>query len=126
MAEQDRGLVSHIGPVEIDWPRSIGYYGGIGLAVAAGMLEPPVAIFIAAVPFLKMLNHPKASRPTRFVAQVLDGAAKPVGGDAGATIQLRASANPPDAPRLSIWSEAREVADHFRAQTNTTVAGEHK
>ena len=67
--EQDRGLVSRIGPVEIDWPRSIGYYGGIGLATAFGLIEPPLAIFIAAVPLFKMLNHPKASRPTRFAAQ---------------------------------------------------------
>jgi len=59
-APQDRGLVSHIGPITVDWPRSLGYYGGIGIAVAAGAIEPPLAIFIAAIPFLKMLNRPNS------------------------------------------------------------------
>ena len=49
-AQQDRGLVSHIGPLKVDWPRSIGYYGGISIAVAARAIEPPLAIFIAAIP----------------------------------------------------------------------------
>ena len=87
-AEQDRGLTSRVGPLRIDWPRSIGYYGGIGLAVGFGLIEPPLAIFIAAVPFLKMLNRPKAPLPARFVAQMLDGASKPVGGDSEATVEL--------------------------------------
>lgn len=91
---QDRGLTSQIGPVAIDWPRSIGYFGGIGLAVAAGVIEPPVGLFLAAIPLFKMLNRPKNPLPVRLVAQVLDGAAKPVGGDADATIQL----NTPDTP----------------------------
>jgi len=94
MAEEDRGLSSRIGPVEIDWPRSVGYFGGIALAVAAGVIDPPVGLFIAAIPFIKMLNRPKAPLPARVVAQVLDGAAKPVGGDSEATIQL----NTPDKP----------------------------
>ncbi|HEX4205897.1 MAG TPA: hypothetical protein VHZ51_17195 [Ktedonobacteraceae bacterium] len=46
-----------------------------------------MAIFIAAFPFFKMLNRPEASR-TRFVSQVLEGAAKPVDGDASATIEV--------------------------------------
>jgi hypothetical protein len=112
--EQERGLVSHIGPIEIDWPRSIGYYGGIGLAVAFELIEPPLAIFIAAVPFFKMLNHPKSSRPTRFVAQLLDGAAKPVGGSAEATVQLE-SKQAPSPKRLSILQEARQIADKAQA-----------
>jgi hypothetical protein len=32
--EQEQGMTSQIGPIEIDWPRTIGYYGGVGLAVA--------------------------------------------------------------------------------------------
>lgn len=107
--EQDRGLVSRIGPVEIDWPRSIGYYGGIGLATAFGLIEPPLAIFIAAVPLFKMLNHPKASRPTRFAAQLLDGAAKPVGGSAEATLRLE---NESPTRRITILQEARQMADN--------------
>src|SRR5579872_2153335 len=94
MAEQDRGLTSKIGPVEVDWPRSAGYFGGIALAVAVGVIDPPVGVFIAAIPFIKMLNRPRAPRALRIVAQVFDGAAKPVGGDSEATIQI----NTPDQP----------------------------
>src|SRR5437773_735465 len=88
MAEQDRRVTRRIGPLDIAWPRSIGYYGGIGLAVAAGMVGAPVALSVAAIPLLKMLNRPTVSWATGFVAPVRDGAAKPVGGDAEATIQL--------------------------------------
>jgi len=110
---EDRGLTSRIGPVEVDWPRSIGYYGGISVAVAVGMIEPPLAIFIAAIPFLKMLNRPTASWPSRFVGQVLDGAAKPVGGSSEATIELT-SAKAPPTPRPTLWAEARQLADCAR------------
>jgi hypothetical protein len=96
--EQDRGLTSRVGPVRIDWPRSLGYFGGIGLAAGLGLIEPPLAIFIAAVPFLKMLNRPKAPLPARFVAQVLDGASKPVGGDSEATVELET----PQVPGLPV------------------------
>ncbi len=110
-AEEDRGLTSQIGPVQIDWPRSIGYFGGIGLATALGFIEPPVAIFIAAIPFFKMLNRPEAPRPARFIAQVLDGAAKPVGGESEATIQLTTRNIP---SRSSILQEARQLANRAR------------
>ncbi len=99
--------------MEVDWPRSIGYYGGISVAVAVGMIEPPLAIFIAAIPFLKMLNRPTASWPSRFVGQVLDGAAKPVGGSSEATIELT-SAKAPPTPRPTLWAEARQLADRAR------------
>lgn len=85
---QDRGLVSRVGPLEVDWPRSIGYFGAIGLAVGAGLIEPPLGIFIAAVPLLKMLSRPGAPRAARFAGQFLDGAAKPVGGDGQGTIRI--------------------------------------
>jgi len=100
VAEEDRGLVSRIGPVEVDWPRSLGYFGGIALATAFEIIEPPLAVFIAAVPFVRMLNLPNASWPVRFVAQIADGAAKPVGGDSEQTIRLTT----PDVP-----SAAREA-----------------
>ena len=109
--EQKRGMTSRIGPIEIDWPRTIGYYGGLGLATAFELIEPPLALFIAAIPLLKMLNHPGASRPTRFVGQLLDGAAKPVGGSAEATIQLKTNVKP---RRLTILQEARQLADQAR------------
>src|SRR5690348_2003589 len=86
---EDRGLTSRLGPVQIDWPRSLGYFGGTAAAVAFGIIEPPLGLFIAAIPFLKMLNRPQAPGPVRFVSQMLDGASKPVGGDTEATVELR-------------------------------------
>jgi hypothetical protein len=86
---EDRGLVSRFGPLEVDWPRSVGYVGGIALAVACEIIEPPLALVIAAIPFIKMLNLPGASQPVRLVAQLVDGASKPLGGDSEHTIRLR-------------------------------------
>lgn len=86
--DENRGLVSHLGPVSVDWPRSMGYFGGVGLAVAVGLVDPPLALFIAAVPFLRMLNTPGARASIRFGAQVIEGMAKPVGGDAEQTVSL--------------------------------------
>jgi hypothetical protein len=116
-APQDRGLVSSIGPLKVDWPRSIGYYAGIGIAVAVEAIEPPLALFIAAIPFLKMLNRPSASQAVRFISQVLDGASKPVGGDSEATIQLvtAGEAAPQQSERPTIWQEARRLAERTRA-----------
>src|SRR5256884_2156621 len=111
--EQQQAMTSHIGPIEIDWPRTIGYYGGIGLATAFELIEPPLALFIAAIPLLKMLNHPGASRPTRFVGQLLDGAAKPVGGSAEATIQLTTDEKSA-AQHRTILEEARQLAKQVR------------
>ena len=85
---EDRGLVTRLGPLEIDWPKSLGYYGGIGLAVAFELIEPPLAIFIAAVPLLKLLKQPREPWPFRVVADVLEGAAKPVGGDAESVVHV--------------------------------------
>src|SRR5579884_2783757 len=108
--EEKRGMTSQIGPVEIDWPRTIGYYGGIIAATAFELIEPPLAIFIAAIPVIKMLNHPGASAPTRFVGQLLDGAAKPVGGSSESTIQLKEKPK----PRLSMLEEARQLANQAK------------
>lgn len=88
MADPDRGLTSRLGSVEINWPQTIGYYGGIALAVAFELIEPPLGLFIAAVPLLKMLNRPQAPLGQRMVSQLLEGAAKPVGGDAESTIRI--------------------------------------
>lgn len=119
--EQQQGMVSHFGPIQIDWPRTIGYYGGIGLATAFELIEPPLAIFIAAIPLLKMLNHPGASVPTRFVGELLDGAAKPVGGSSEATIQLTESKKPA-ARRLSILEEARQLAKQLENGHSSTTS----
>ena len=85
---EDRGLVSRVGPLEIDWPKSVGYYGGVGLALAFELIEPPLAMFIAAIPLLKLLKRPGESWPVRVVADVLEGAAKPVGGDAESVVRV--------------------------------------
>jgi hypothetical protein len=87
-APEDRGLVSRIGPREVDWPKTVGYYGGIGLAVAFELIEPPLALFIGAVPLLKLLKQPRDPLLVRVVADVAEGAAKPVGGDAESVVRV--------------------------------------
>lgn len=84
-----RGLVVRMGRLEIDVPRSLGYFGGIGVAVAFGVIEPPLGLFIAAVPMLKMLSKGNLPQPVRFASEVVDGAAQPVGGEAEGTVRLR-------------------------------------
>jgi hypothetical protein len=78
-----------VGPVLIDVPRSIGYFGGVGVAVALGMVDPPLAAFIAAAPFLVMLTHRSLPVPIRFVGEALEGAAKPIGGDDDGYVKLQ-------------------------------------
>ncbi len=143
MADQDeQGLTSQVGPVEVNWPLTVGYYGGIGLALAFDLVAPPVAIFIAAIPFMKMIDRPGASKPTRLVSQVLQGVATPVNGDAPSSIRLTtpnvsdaahaaasatardaASAAPAKRP-LSILAEARRLADQARVGSPDAVAGQ--
>ena len=96
--EDEANLVSRVGPVEIDWPRTVGFYGGLAIAVATEMIAPPLALFIAAYPLFKMLNRPKAPLGVQIVAQVLEGAAKPINGDAEGTIRITSDALPK--PRL--------------------------
>lgn len=122
MSTEDRGLVVRVGSVEIEVPRTLGYYGGIGMAVATGMIEPPLAAFIAVVPFLKMLNRPNSTKPARIVSQTLGGAAKPVGGDSLSSIRIvnakEAAPNPVHIGMLDlagshlqgIWNEARALS----------------
>lgn len=117
--EQQQVMVSHFGPIQIDWPRTIGYYGGIGLATAFELIQPPLAIFIAAIPLLKMLNHPGASAPTRFIGELLDGAAKPVGGSSEATIQLKQT-NGTGKPRPGFFKEARQLANQLQNGRSST------
>jgi hypothetical protein len=112
--ERQEGVVAQVGPIEIDWPRALGYYGGIGVAVAMGMVEPPLAVFIAAVPLFKMLNRPQGAKPTRVVAEILEGAATPVGGSAESMIWLKDKAG--DGHRIKLLADAREVATRHRAR----------
>ena len=77
-----------VGRVEVDVPRSVGYFGGLAAAVGLGLLEPPLALFIAAVPAFKVLTNSALPRAVRVVGEVLEGAAKPVGSDAEGVILL--------------------------------------
>ncbi len=98
-AEQNgRGMVTRVGALEVDIPRSIGYFGAIALAVALEIIDPPVGLFIAAVPLFKLLEKREKQAPTRFIGEVLEGAAKPVGGDAQAVIRLAPEHEPPEKP----------------------------
>jgi hypothetical protein len=86
--EEDRGMVTRAGPLVIDWPRSIGYFGAVGLAVAFELIPAPLGAFVAAIPFLKLLKRPTARPRTRFIAAILEGAAIPVGGESESVIRL--------------------------------------
>ena len=113
MSQEQADLTGRVGPVEVDWPRTAGYFSGIALAVAFGVVEPPLGLFIAAVPFFKLLNQPSAPRPLRVATHFLDGMAKPVGGEAEATFWL---AEGGERRRPGILSEARDVADQYRTR----------
>src|ERR1700712_2935790 len=82
-------LEVQIGTVEVDVPRSVGYFGGLAVAVAVGLTEPPLALFIAAVPVFKSLTNTALPNAVRLVGEVLEGAAKPVGSDAEGVIELK-------------------------------------
>jgi hypothetical protein len=84
----DSVLEVWIGPVHLDVPRTVGYYGGVAIAVGAGLVEPPLGLLIAAVPFLKLLTHYALPAAVRFVGEVMEGASKPVGGDDEAVFHL--------------------------------------
>jgi hypothetical protein len=77
-----------VGTVEVDVPRSVGYFGGLVVAVGLGMIEPPLALFIAAVPAFKILTNSALPRSVRAIGEMFEGAAKPVGGDAEGVIQI--------------------------------------
>jgi hypothetical protein len=82
------GMTVQIGRLQMDVPRSLGYYGAVMAAVAFGVIEPPLGMFIAVVPVVKMLGKWDLPWPLRLVAEVVDGAAQPVGGDARGTVRL--------------------------------------
>ena len=82
-------LEVQVGTVEVDIPRSVGYFGGLAAAVSLGLIEAPLAVFIAAVPMFKVLTNTAFPRALRAVGEVLEGAAKPVGSDAEGVIHLK-------------------------------------
>src|SRR5690349_14619624 len=86
-SRNEQGITGQADHIEIDWPRSLGFFGGLGVAAALGLVPMPIAVFVASVPFLKLLNRPDASMPQTFVSHLVDGAAKPVGGDSEGTVR---------------------------------------
>jgi hypothetical protein len=96
---EDRDLIIRVGSFEIDWPKSIGYFGGVALAVAYDLIAAPVGLFIAAIPLVKLFKHPGQSWSVRLIADAVEGAAKPVGGDAEATVRLARSTGRGPAPQ---------------------------
>jgi hypothetical protein len=84
----DNVLEIQVGTIEVDEPRSVGYFGGLAAAVGLRLIEPPLALFVAAVPLFKALTNTTFPPPIRAVGEVLEGAAKPVGSDAQGVIQL--------------------------------------
>lgn len=107
-------LEVQVGTVEIDVPRSVGFFGGLAAAVGLGLLEPPLALFIAAVPAFKALTNTALPRAVRIVGEVLEGAAKPVGSDADGVIQLRDQT----ADDTKVATVAPRVAVGRRRKTN--------
>lgn len=87
----DAGMVARVGPVEVDVPRSIGYFGGAAAAVALGIIDPPLGLVIAAIPFVKMITRPGFAMPVRITGQLIDGMAKPLGGEGEGYIRLTAT-----------------------------------
>lgn len=85
--KEDEPFVSRIGPVDIDWPRSLGYFGAVAIAVGFELIAPEIALFVAAVPLLKLLKREHATKAEKLFASVVEGAAKPLGGDAQATVR---------------------------------------
>ena len=85
--QEDQPFVSKIGPLHVDWPRSLGYFGGIALAVAFDLVAPELALFVAAVPLVKLLKRKNATKIEKAIAGVFEGAAKPLGGDAESTVR---------------------------------------
>jgi hypothetical protein len=84
----DNVLEVDVGPVAVDVPRSVGYFGGLITAVSVGLIEPPLALF-AAVPVFNVLANGALLPVVRFVGELLEGAAQPVGSDAVGVVQLK-------------------------------------
>lgn len=120
MESVDRGLTARVGPLQVDVPRSAGYFGGVALAVGAGLIEPPLGLFIASIPFFKMLNRPSAPRPARWVGQLLDGMSKPVGGASEGTVELRTAA----LPRTLRGPDTSQRSSRLRSATRTSHTGD--
>lgn len=68
------------------------------MAVGVGLIDPPVGVSIAAIPFIKMLDLPRLMSAPRFPAQIFEGVAKPVGGDSEGTVRIVTARGASDEP----------------------------
>ena len=111
--KEEEPFTSRFAGVKIDWPRTIGYYGAVAAAVAFDIIAPPLGAFIAVVPLLKFVKRPNAPPAERFLAAILEGAGKPVGGDAEGVLRpawIDDGARP--------WRPSRAVARRHRVVTS--------
>jgi hypothetical protein len=109
---QEHGITGTVGDrVEVDWPKSLGFFGAIGAATALELIPIPIALFVASVPFLKLLNRPNAPMAGKFLSELVDGASKPVGGDSEGTVHWtrRSQTRNGHAPRQSSRSRGRSA-----------------
>src|SRR5215470_3348054 len=90
--EEARSLVSRLGPLEVDWPKSIAYFGGLALAVAFDVISPPVGLFIAGIPIGMLFRTPGRGWPLRIITE---GPAKP--GADGSEARVRVARRKPNA-----------------------------
>jgi hypothetical protein len=77
-----------LGPVRWEVLRSVGYFGGVAIAVSTGLIEPPLGVVIAAVPLIKVLTNRALPLAVRAVGEILEGAAQPIGSDAEGVVRL--------------------------------------
>ncbi len=85
--EEDQPFVTRVGPIDVDWVRSIGFFGGIALAIGFELIAPELALFVAAVPLVKLLKRQHATKIEKAFAGIVEGAAKPLGGDAAEAVR---------------------------------------
>lgn len=104
--KEDEPFVTKVGPLHVDWVRSAGYFGGIALAVAFDLIAPEIALFVAAIPLVKLLKRKDASKLEKAIAGLFEGAAKPLGGDAESTVR------PADNDQEPFWEDEPEPATH--------------
>ncbi len=61
-----------VGTVKVNVPRSVGYVGGLPVAVGVGLFEPPLALFIASRPVFKPWTNTGRPRAVRVVGELLN------------------------------------------------------
>ncbi|MEO8875157.1 MAG: hypothetical protein ABI461_06175 [Polyangiaceae bacterium] len=121
--EQAKEFIAYVGPIAIDVPRTLGYFAGVGGAVAFGLIAPELAVFVAAVPLLKLLKRKHAPLIQRLVGAALEGAAKPVGGDSEGCIRTREAQEEKEqtarkAQTTSVLNRSQLIKDSTSATTD--------